>query len=225
MSKVVFIGVYRDALNLCELAPQDSNIDRLFKSMLSQGKISQQLQFNRFDRTEMGIFHTEDGLNIVIAVEGTSETKVLSEYLTRIRDEFVMKFGANWKGAGRLEFQNLFKQRLEYFRSEIEDRRRQKIAQIQQNLNETQDSMKRAYEKAITRGHTLEGMSASSQQLLDDSEAFRREATSVRRRVCLQKYKWYLIGVAIGVAVVFLIVAAACGGLDFRPKCRSPAEE
>lgn len=223
--KVVFIGIYRDNVTLCELAPQESSIDRVFKSMLSQGKITQQLQFNRFDRTEVGIVHTEDNLNVVIAIEGISETKVLAEYLNRIRDEFVMKFGGNWKSAGRLEFQNLFKQRLEYFRSEIEDSRRQKIAQIQHNLNETQKSMKSAYEKAITRGTTLEDMSLRSQELLDESESFRRQATNIRRRVCLQKYKWYLLGVGIGVVIVFLIAAAACGGLDFRPKCRGPAEE
>ena len=94
----------------------------------------------------------------------------------------------------------------------------QKITQIKSNLESTQDQMTQNLTMALARGEQLNVMEAKAENIKDSAATFRREATNVRRRMCLQKWKWYFIGIAIAVVVIFIIVWVACGA-SFQ-KCR-----
>ena len=98
----------------------------------------------------------------------------------------------------------------------------QKITQIKSNLESTQDQMTQNLTMALARGEQLNVMEAKAENIKDSAATFRREATNVRRRMCLQKWKWYFIGIAIAVVVIFIIVWVACGA-SFQ-KCRKSKE-
>lgn len=93
-----------------------------------------------------------------------------------------------------------------------------KITTIKQNLEQTQDTMTQNLTMALARGEQLNVMETKAENIKDSAATFRREATNVRRKMCLQKWKWYFIGIAIAAVVIFIIVWVACGA-SFQ-KCK-----
>lgn len=96
---------------------------------------------------------------------------------------------------------------------------KQKLVQVKQNLQEAQDKMNENLNTAFKRGEQLEIMNQKSESIRDSAQAFHRDATKLARQMCLQKYRWYIMGGAIAVVVIIVIVIIACGGLTFK-KCK-----
>ena len=95
----------------------------------------------------------------------------------------------------------------------------QKLAQVKQNLQDTQEKMNQNISQAFQRGEQLEIMQKKSEDIRDSAQIFHRDATRLARQMCLQKYRWYIVGGAAGVVVILIIVIIACGGFTFK-KCR-----
>jgi len=87
----------------------------------------------------------------------------------------------------------------------------QKIGAAKANLEATQDQMTQNLTMALARGEQLSVMASKAENIRDSASTFRREATNVRRRMCFQKWRWYILGIGILVVVIFVVVWAACG--------------
>jgi vesicle-associated membrane protein 7 len=61
-------------------------------------------------------------------------------------------------------------------------------------------------------------MEQKAESIKESANTFQREATNVRRKMCWQKWRWYIIGVLILLVIIFIIVWIACGA-SFQ-KCR-----
>ena len=97
----------------------------------------------------------------------------------------------------------------------------QKISTIQENLSEAQDQMTQNLTMALARHEQLSMMEEKAENIKESASTFKRTASQVRRHMCLQRWKWYFIGVAIALVVIFIIVWVACGA-SFQ-KCRKSA--
>lgn len=95
----------------------------------------------------------------------------------------------------------------------------QKIAQVKQNLADTQEKMNQNIAQAFQRGDQLEIMQQKSENIRDSAQVFHRDATRLARQMCFQKYRWYIIGGAAAVVLIIIIVFVACGGFTFK-KCK-----
>jgi vesicle-associated membrane protein 7 len=87
----------------------------------------------------------------------------------------------------------------------------QKINQIKQNLEATQNQMTQNLTMAISRGEQLSVMSDKAENIRESAHTFKREAQDVRCKMLVQKLKWYFIGGAIAILVIFIIVWVCCG--------------
>lgn len=95
----------------------------------------------------------------------------------------------------------------------------QKIAQVKQNLADTQEKMSQNIAQAFQRGDQLEIMQQKSENIRDSAQVFHRDATRLARQMCFQKYRWYIIGGAAAVVLIIIIVFVACGGFTFK-RCK-----
>ncbi|KAK8878499.1 hypothetical protein M9Y10_005274 [Tritrichomonas musculus] len=97
--------------------------------------------------------------------------------------------------------------------------RNAKLAQAKQNLQETQEKMTQNLTMAFARGEQLNIMEQKAENIKDSAQTFHREATNVRRKMCLQKWRWYILGGVIVIVVIFIIIVIACGGFTFK-RCK-----
>jgi len=66
-------------------------------------------------------------------------------------------------------------------------------------------------EAALQRGAALDEMDVKANDLRDSAVTFHRNATEIKRQMCLERYKWYFLGIAVGAVVIFVLVWNICG--------------
>lgn len=115
------------------------------------------------------------------------------------------QFAANSKDAefGRSEIAALIRQ--------FNSTSNQKISTIKSNLRDTQDQMTQNLTMALSRGEQLSVMESKAENIKESADTFHRQAKSVRRNMCIEKYKWWFIAALIVIVVIFVIVWIACG--------------
>jgi vesicle-associated membrane protein 7 len=86
-----------------------------------------------------------------------------------------------------------------------------KIQTIKDNQRETQVQMTENLTLALQRGAGLDELSTKADTLKESAQTFHREATAIKRQMCCQKWRWYIIGITIAVVIIFAIVWMACG--------------
>jgi vesicle-associated membrane protein 7 len=86
-----------------------------------------------------------------------------------------------------------------------------KIQTIKDNQRETQVQMTENLTLALQRGAGLDELSTKADTLKESAQTFHREATAIKRQMCCQKWRWYIIGITIAVVIIFAIVWMSCG--------------
>jgi vesicle-associated membrane protein 7 len=87
----------------------------------------------------------------------------------------------------------------------------QKLNQIKANLESAQEQMTQNLTMALARGEQLSNMENKAEDIRNSAQSFRREATSLKWQQCLNKWKWYFIGILIVLVVIVVIVWVICG--------------
>ncbi|KAH0794416.1 Synaptobrevin family protein [Histomonas meleagridis] len=90
--------------------------------------------------------------------------------------------------------------------------RNQKLTTIKENIAQAQEQMTQNLTMAFARGEQLEVMEKKAENIQNSSSTFHREATNVRKKMCFQKWKWYLLIFIIIVVVILVIILIACKG-------------
>jgi len=75
-------------------------------------------------------------------------------------------------------------------------------------------------QKALNRGEDLEQIAKKSDQLATDSGKFRQKSKELKRKMWIQYLKMTLLVVVVVVALIYIILALACGGFNL-PSCRA----
>jgi ABC-type transport system involved in cytochrome bd biosynthesis fused ATPase/permease subunit len=94
----------------------------------------------------------------------------------------------------------------------------QKLNVIKGNLDATQSQMTQNLTMALARGEQLSVMEGKAEDIRASAQTFRREAEKVKCQMCVQKWRWIVLGIVIGLVVIFIIVWMSCG-TDFH-KCK-----
>jgi t-SNARE complex subunit (syntaxin) len=82
----------------------------------------------------------------------------------------------------------------------------EKIIKVDKQINEVKNIMRDNMEKAFDRNIKLETIEDKSVNMLKQAEMFEKQAASVRRSMCLKKYKVYCI-ILFVIAIVVTICA------------------
>lgn len=89
-----------------------------------------------------------------------------------------------------------------------------KLGQIKQNLEDTKEVMTQNLTMALARGEQLSVMEAKAENIKDSAATFHRQATNVRRQMCMQRAKWYIIGIVVVLVVIAIIVIVVVSQKD-----------
>jgi hypothetical protein len=134
----------------------------------------------------------------------------------QIRQRFVTMYLSVMNRAGEFSKSGEFGPEIQRIFRECQSPSAAKIAQINANLANAQQVMSENLSKALERGEKLEVMESKAQDIRASSQQFSREATSLKNAMCIQRYKWWVIGgvVVVVVIVIIVVVVVGVGGGD-----------
>ena len=79
-----------------------------------------------------------------------------------------------------------------------------KLASVNQRVNDVKSSLQKNIELAITRGEKIDEMAEKSEQLAEDASTFQASARKVRQKLWARY--WKLIAIAVVVAVLLIVI-------------------
>ncbi|XP_023209453.1 vesicle-associated membrane protein 7-like [Centruroides sculpturatus] len=92
------------------------------------------------------------------------------------------------------------------------------VARVQGELDELKDIMVKNIDTVATRGERLELLVDKTENLSSSAITFRKSSRNLARSMLLKNIKITIIIVATIIIILYFIVSAACGGLDWK-KC------
>ena len=160
-----------------------------------------------------------DKISFLVLSESSVPQSTLLSFCEELQRNWRTKYGNSAKSfvgnSKDIEFGPVISNLINTYNSE----RHQKITLIKKNLADTENVMVNNLSLAMARGEQLSVMEKKAEDISQSSQAFRREATQVRWRLCFQKYMWYFLGIGIALFLILVILLIACKP-DFS-KCKS----
>jgi vesicle-associated membrane protein 7 len=162
-----------------------------------------------------GVFHSladPDRITYMcLANKGISAsvaTKFLDDLKSRWRGRYGnsgLSFAPNSKNAefGSTEIAQLFRN--------YNSQTAQKLNEIHRTLDDTQALRTQTLTMALIRDEQLTVMEGKAEDIRASAESFRRVAEKVKCQMCVQKWRWIVLGIIIGLVVIFIIVWICCG--------------
>ena len=206
-----FLGVYNGCQPLV-IYPTTSGIDSIYQVVYSKDPPDSPISFKRSDTFTCCILHENSNLNFVCQVSDPQSqfNNLITNDLRQIRDSFLRQFAGEWKTGTEGDF-DAFVPTLKTIFSRLNDSRIQKLGIVTDNLNATLETSRHNLEAAYLRNNNLESLQTSTKEVDENAQLFSRQATSVRRAICCQKYGfWFFLAFAVAL-VILVILLAACG--------------
>lgn len=94
--------------------------------------------------------------------------------------------------------------------------RNAKLTQAKENIAQAQEQMTQNLTMALARGDQLEVMEKKAENIRESAQQFSREANQVKKKMCWQRYRWYLVAVIAVIVLILVIILIACKGF----KCK-----
>lgn len=153
------------------------------------------------------VFSESTKLSVIVLSDSTTNAKTRFFVVDQIRNKFIGKYLSSYSSAGELSKSSEFGPEIARIFSECTSPSSAKLAQINANLGDVRDIMTENLSKALERSEKLEVMEQKAENIKESASQFQREAKGIRRAMCIQRYKWWvLIGVAIAVILIIIIV-------------------
>ena len=218
-SSFVYVSVSHGTNTLCEASTSDNQNYRTIAVRLLEQTISDQSKTNFLLEADKYNFHCirENSMNYVCFAIKTLPASTCVNFLETLKTQWLTKFGNQGTKFTFMQKQTEFSPQLQQLLSLYNTERVQTIEKTKATLKETQEIMADNLTQALIRGESLETMENKANKLNDDAHQFHHAATSLKHKMCFERYRWYIIGAAIIIVVIFIIVWACCG-IDFS-KC------
>jgi len=168
------------------------------------------------------IFHYVvcDGLTYLCMTDRDFSRNNAFQFLQDVKDRFLATYGDRAKTAiafaFNADFQRVLQQLMDKFNSEKND----KIARVREDLDAVKDVMIKNIDKVLERGEKIELLVDKTEILDQHAFKFKKQSRSLKRELCWKNAKLVLLILLILAVVIYIILAASCGGLDL-PKCHN----
>ena len=83
-----------------------------------------------------------------------------------------------------------------------------KLATVNQRVNDVKSSLQKNIELAITRGEKIDEMAEKSEQLAEDASTFQASARKVRQKFWVRYWKMIALGVLLLVLLIVIVVVS-----------------
>ena len=202
---ILYAAVIKKDVAICSGPQPNASVNSSLKAYCSQihgGRVHQLEQ----GKNLVKILTENNQLNFCCVCEATCNGHTALQFLEELSRQWVRKYGTspppfaeNQKNG---EFGPVIQSTLSSFNSE----QNQKISTIKPNLAEAQETMAKNLEEALRRGEKLEDMEAKAQGLKEHASEFERNSSTLKNKMCWQKWRYYIIGAIVAIVLIAIIV-------------------
>jgi len=166
------------------------------------------------------VFHymVSDGLTYLCMTDRDFQRLVAFQFLEDIKNRFIATYGDRGKTAiafaFNADFQRVLQQQMEKYNSAKND----KIAKVKEEITQVKDVMIKNIDKVLERGEKIELLVDKTEVLDQHAFKFKKQSRGLKRAMWWKNVKLMIVIFIFIVAIIYIILAAACGGLDL-PKC------
>ena len=210
-----FAAVTREKTILALYASSGGNADVVTLEILAGIDPNETRATRERSQSRFFIIHDKGGLNFIVGASTDAKPDEAFTFLQNLQRKFLLQNARTWKTAQLYGLQQEFGPQIKQM---IESHANTKITQIKENLEETQEIMTHSFEQALLRESNLSEIEAKANNLSNVAMSYELSARSVKRKLCWEKYRYYIIECLIIIIVLFLIVLISCGGFSFS-KC------
>lgn len=93
-----------------------------------------------------------------------------------------------------------------------------KVTQVQGQVDELKGIMVKNIDQITARGERLELLINRTEDLQANAVTFKRTSRNLERSMCMKNAKLGIIIAVVALLIIYFIISASCGGLDWR-KC------
>lgn len=214
----VYALVARGAQPLAEYSTIEGNYKSIAIKMLENIDTKKQMHVLEEGEYVFQSLADTDRMNFLCLTKKTASSQLRVNFLEELQRKWRTKYanqGANFAPYSKdKEFAPEIQALFTMYNSE----RAAKIATIKGNIAATQEKMTENLTQALIRGEKLEVMEEKANNIKEHAEVFHRAANTVKRKMCWERYRWYVIGGVIALVLLFVLIIVICGGFSFS-KC------
>ena len=177
---------------IADYAPSAGNFKTIAANILDKLDYSKARQVFQDTKYSFAVLVKSNHLIFLVLSDSSVDADLRFGLLESLEQKWTQKystntsFGAHSKDSEFLPaFQEVFTQ--------FSNPSAEKIRQIKNNLRESQQVMT---EKADS--------------IKESANSFNREATSLKRSLCWERYKWYVVAAVIVIVIIVIIIIAVC---------------
>lgn len=171
------------------------------------------------------VFHyvVENGICYLCMSDELNKHRLPYAFLQETKSHFVAQYGTEIPQRAiafsmNEEFSKVIKDRMDYYNSDNPSV--DNISVVQGQIDEVKDVMVQNIEKVLERGEKIELLVDKTDRLNQQAFKFEKSSRTLRRTMWWKKVRTIVCMTTVAALVIFIIVAASCGGLDFH-KCKS----
>ncbi|KAJ3323595.1 Vesicle-associated membrane protein [Boothiomyces sp. JEL0866] len=86
-----------------------------------------------------------------------------------------------------------------------------KLTSVKQEVDQVRDIMQQNIERVLERGERFENIASRTESLAQQSQAFRKRATTLRREMWWKNQKLIILSATSGIIVLYFLVGFGCG--------------
>jgi len=169
------------------------------------------------------VFHyiVENSICYLCMSDELNKHRIPYAFLQDAKDRFLANYGCEAPLTAiafsyNEEFSKVLQERMDFYNSPEAEASVDNIGAVKNQIDEVKETMVQNISSLLERGERLELLVEKTDNLNQQAFRFESSGRNLRRAMYWRKMRCY---VAVGAAVVFLIVIASasmCGGIDFR---------
>jgi len=173
------------------------------------------------------IFHyiVEDGLTYLCMADEEFGRRIPFAFLDDIKNRFRATYGDRGKTAiaygMNTDFSRVLQNQMDYYSNNPGADR---INRVRGEIDEVKSVMVHNIEKVLERGERIELLVDKTENLNNSAFKFKKSSTQLKRAMWWKNVKIMVILAVVILAIIYFVVAMACGGLTFKT-CVDKAKE
>mmetsp|Transcript_25442 Transcript_25442/g.28264 ORF Transcript_25442/g.28264 Transcript_25442/m.28264 type:complete len:220 (-) Transcript_25442:228-887(-) len=134
------------------------------------------------------------------------------QFLGEIQERFIATYGDRGKTAiafaFNADFQRVLQQQMDKYNTQKSD----KLSQVQDEISLVKDVVIKNIDKVLERGERIELLVDKTEALDQHAFKFKKQSRNLKRAMWRKKIKLMIIITLFVIAVIYIILASACGG-------------
>eukprot|EP00128_Syssomonas_multiformis_P004309 Colp12_sorted_trinity150504_noHs@27315 len=211
---IIYASVARGSTILAEFTKRAGNFTTVVQAILQKIPPQDSKMSYTYDRY---LFHyiAEDGLIYICMADEEFGRRIPFSFLEDIKARFRTTYGDSAKTAFAYgfndEFSRVLSSKMEFYSNPENDR----MTQARGQVDEVRQVMVSNIEKVLDRGERIEILVDKSENLNQQAFQFKKKSTQLKRAMWWKNTKLMVMLVFVVIALLYFLISAACGGLNW----------